>query len=155
MTSRRPTSITLSNKQRTELTRLARSRLVPVRLAERARIILLAADGRNNQEIAKKLNISRHTAARWRDRFAENGLTGIEKDATRPGGKPRIDAETVREILRKTCEERPPAGNRWSTRKMAEVMGVSPATVQRIWKAESIYPHKKALDSDKHSHDDS
>ena len=82
---RRAPTIKLDIPVRKELERLSRSRSVAVRLAERSRIVLLAAGGLDNQEIAAKLGITRQKAGRWRDRFVEDGLGGIEKDASRSG----------------------------------------------------------------------
>ena len=85
---RRAPTIQLDIPVRKELERLSRSRSVAVRLAERSRIVLLAAGGLDNQEIAAKLDITRQKAGRWRDRFVEDGLGGIEKDASRSGRIP-------------------------------------------------------------------
>ena len=87
---RRAPTIKLDIPVRKELERLSRSRSVAVRLAERSRIVLLAAGGLDNQEIAAKLDITRQKAGRWRDRFVEDGLGGIEKDASRSGRIPSI-----------------------------------------------------------------
>ena len=78
-------SIELSAEEKDHLEKLSRGRRVSVRLAERAAIVLLAAEGVNNQEIGQSLGITRQKAGRWRMRYAEHGLTGIEKDAPRPG----------------------------------------------------------------------
>lgn len=87
---RRATPIVLTAKEREQLQRLARGRRVEVRLAERARIVLHAADGMTNSQIGQAMGISRFKSGRWRDRYAESGLAGIEKDAPRPGRTPRI-----------------------------------------------------------------
>ncbi len=96
---------------RKELERLSRSRSVAVRLAERSRIVLLAAGGLDNQEIAAKLDITRQKAGRWRDRFVEDGLGGIEKDASRSG---RIGRRKRARIVKKTVEGKPPNATHWS-----------------------------------------
>lgn len=130
--------ITLTEEQRSQLQVYARGRKIPQRLVERANIILLAAKGSENLEIAEELVISRHTVARWRERFSELGISGIEKDAPRPGRTPRLDAE---KIIRKTTQEKPENATHWSTRSMARAMGVSEASVRRVWHAHGLKPH--------------
>lgn len=83
--------IMLTKEQLSQLQTFARGRRVPQRLVERANIILLAAEGKENLEIAEQLQISRHTVARWRERFLELGVGGLEKDAPRPGRTPKLD----------------------------------------------------------------
>ncbi len=121
---------------------LARGCGASARLAWRARVVLLAAAGKENQEIAAELGILRHTVGRWRRRYAQLGLVGIEKDAPRPGRLPTISRELVEQIVRKTIQETPGDAPRWSTRSMARVSGVSEATVRRIWKRHNLnHPH--------------
>lgn len=105
------------------------------RLAQRARIILGAADGRRNNEIAADLGCTRRTVGMWRRRFLIGGLASIEQDAIRPVRKRVIGSEMVDRILRKTTQEGPPDGAHWSTRSMARAVGVSQKTVSRIWQA--------------------
>jgi transposase len=131
--------IILTEEQRSQLQSYARGRKVAQRLVERSNIILLAADGKENLQIAEELGISRHTVARWRARFLELGVSGIEKDASRPGRTPRLDAE---EIIRKTTRERPENATHWSTRSMARAVGVSEASVRRVWHAHGLKPHR-------------
>jgi len=96
--------IQLSDEQTAELTKYARGRSVARRLVERANIILQAAAGKQDLEIAEALNIGRHTVARWRARFRRHGVRGIEKDAPRPGRTRTVNHE---EIIRKTTQEKP------------------------------------------------
>lgn len=133
--------ITLSDKQRKKLEKLSTGRRTPVRLAERAKIVIRAAEGRPNKEIASELGVTRRTVARWRNRYVGLGLAGIEKDAPRPGRHPSIPAALAEEIVRKTTQERPADSTHWSTRTMAKAMGVSAATVRRIWKRHGLKPH--------------
>jgi transposase len=116
-----------------------RGRTVARRLAERARIVLLAAQGKQNDEIANLLHIGRHTVARWRGRFLVVGVAGLEKDAPRAGRKPTVDAQ---EIVRKTTQEKPANATHWSTRSMARAVGVSEASVRRVWQAHGLKPHR-------------
>ena len=133
--------ITLADEDLTQLRKLSRSRRASVRLVERSRIILLAAKGKQDIEIAVELGISRQKAARWRKRFAEQGLSGIEKDAPRSGRIPKISSQKISEIIRKTTTQTPPGATHWSTRSMAMAAGVSAATVGRIWRANGLKPH--------------
>lgn len=130
--------IVLTTEQVHRLTTNANSRSSSVRLAERSKIILAASEGKENIEIAKELGISRDTVARWRNRFAQVGFSGIEKDAPRPGRKVQIDAE---EVVRKTTQEKPKNATHWSTRSLAEELGISEATVRRIWHRHGLKPH--------------
>ena len=103
--------ITLSDTQREQLQACARSGTLPRRLVERAQMILLAAEGRQDQEIARMVRRGRRAVARWRHRFIESGLAGIEKDAARPGRKPKLTAAQVQDIVRKTTQESSGAGH--------------------------------------------
>jgi transposase len=125
-------SIVLSPEERADLEKLARGRKVAVRVAERARIVLLAAEGRQNREIAEISGATRRTVGVWRRRLAEKRIAGILKDAPRAGRLPSIGEEVVREIVHKTTQETPVAGTHWSTRSLAKVMGLSPSTIGRV-----------------------
>ena len=135
-------AITLTESQREELQTCARSRTLPRRLVERAQMILWAAEGRQDQEIAQVVRRGRRVVARWRRRFIESGLAGIEKDAARPGRKPKLTPLQVQEIVRKTTQETPAGATHWSTRSMARAVGVSEVTVRRIWRAHGLKPHR-------------
>jgi transposase len=133
--------VVLSTEQREELEKLARGRKVPARVVERARIVLLAAAGKQNQEIAEICGVTRQTAGLWRRRFVEKGIAGILKDAPRVGRRRSIGEEVIAEIVRKTTQETPAAGTHWSTRSMAKVMGLSPRTIGRVWRSHGLKPH--------------
>jgi len=133
--------ITLTDEDRMQLEKLSRSKRASVRLVERSRIVLLAAQGKQDIEIAGDLGISRQKSARWRKRFSEQGLSGIEKDAPRSGRIPKISSRKKSEIIRKTTTQTPPGATHWSTRSMAKASGVSAATVGRIWRANGLKPH--------------
>jgi transposase len=138
---RRATPIVLTDEQREQLQRLSRGRRVPVRLAQRASIVLLAADGLENKQIGQRLGITRQTAGRWRDRYAAHGLAGIEKDAPRPGRKRRIDDKQRAAVVRKTLHETPEGQTHWSRSTMAAATGLSDSTIGRIWKEHGLKPH--------------
>jgi transposase len=136
-------TITLTEEQRAELSAIARARSAqPARLVQRAKVILFAASGLQNKEIAERIGASRFLVARWRERFHDLGFAGIEKDAPRPGRTPKIGPAKIREIVRMTTRELPADATQWSQRTMAEAAGVSPASVSRIWKAHGLKPHR-------------
>jgi transposase len=134
-------AVKLSDEQRQQLEKQARARSVSVRLAQRSKMILLAAAGFSDLKIAGELRVKRQTVARWRRRFIGQGLLGIEKDAPRPGRKPQISAKRVEQIVRMTTREKPADATHWSTRSMAQAAGISEASVRRIWKKHGLKPH--------------
>ena len=134
--------ITLTDDERKTLTRWSRGRSTPTRLVLRAKIVLLSAEGRMNKDIARELSTMRKTVALWRNRFAQQRLTGLEQDAPRSGRKPKVRAAVAREIIETTTQERPAHATQWSTRSLAKHLGVSPSMVQRVWKANRLQPHR-------------
>jgi transposase len=132
-------TITLTAEERQNLTQLARSRTTSVRLARRAQVVLLAAQGLDNQSIAAQLNIGRVQVGRWRERYAEGGLAAIEQDLPRGGRPSTVDAA---EIVRRTTQTLPAAATQWSTRTLARELGVSDTTVLRVWRAHGLKPHR-------------
>lgn len=139
---RKAISIVLNDIERDTLKKLKRGRRVSVRLAERVAIVLHAADGLDNQQIAERMNISRQKAGRWRDRYAEHGLAGIEKDAPRSGRKRRIDDKQRAAVVRKTLKQTPEGQTHWSRSTMAAATGYSDSTIGRIWKEHGLKPHR-------------
>jgi transposase len=133
--------VTLSAEQKVELEKLARSGKTARRVVERSRIVLLAAEGKRNQQIAEICRVTRRMVGVWRRRFVEKGIAGILKDAPRAGRRRCLSAEASAEIIRKTTQETPVAGTHWSTRSMAKVMGVSPSTIGRLWRSHGLKPH--------------
>lgn len=116
------------------LERWARGRSTPARLVLRSKIALLAASGLLNKEIAAELSCGAKTVCLWRNRFAQSGVAGIEKDAPRGGKRTKMSEVLVQQIIHKTLHESPPRRARWSTRTLAAAVGTSPAMVQRVWK---------------------
>lgn len=133
--------VELTKDQRQTLQQWSRGRSLPARQVERARVVLLAADGKQDLEIAAEIGISNQKAARWRKRFLEFGLVGLERDAPRPGRTPTITAAKVQEVVRKTTQEKPAKATQWSTRTMAEAVGLSEKSVRRIWHKHGLKPH--------------
>lgn len=133
--------IILSETARKQLETYSRGRSTPSRLVERATIILRASEGIENWMIAEEMGIPRQKVARWRTRFSEMGMAGIEKDAPRSGRKPSISKRRRDEVVRMTLDTKPVNATHWSTRLMAEAANVSAATVGRIWRAHGLKPH--------------
>ena len=133
--------IVLTPDQEQVLQQWARGRSLPARQVERARVILLAAAGKQDLEIATEIGISNQKAGRWRKRFLQFGLAGLEKDAPRPGRTPTITPAKVQEVIRKTTQEKPANATHWSTRTMAETAGLSEKSVRRIWHKHGLKPH--------------
>jgi transposase len=133
--------VVLDASQQEILKHWAWSRSLPARQVERAKVVLLAAAGRTDLEIAAALRITNQKAARWRKRFLSLGLEGLTKDAPRPGRKPAIAVRLKAEVVRKTTQSKPSNATHWSTRTMAAEMGISEATVRRIWHAHGLKPH--------------
>ena len=145
--------ITLTDDERQTLTRWSRGRSTPARLVLRAQIVLLSAEGRLNKDIAVELATARKTVARWRNRFVQKRLAGLEKDAPRPGRTAKVRDAVARKIVAATTQERPAVATHWSTRSLAKHLGVSPSMVQRVWKANRLQPHRVKtfkLSNDKH-----
>jgi transposase len=103
--------------------------------------VTLAAEGVPNQDIARQLAISRPTVQLWRERFLALRVTGLEKDAPRPGRIPSIPARKIRAVVEATLHTKPPAATHWSVRSMAKSQGISPMSVQRIWTQHGLKPH--------------
>lgn len=134
--------VSLDDRMREELHSRTRSRSLPQGLAQRARIILLAAEGLNNSTIARRLGLSRPTVGKWRRRFLDQGLAGLYEEA-RPGAPRAIADDQVAALLRRTLKSKPKAGTHWTCRSLAAVTGVSAATVHRIWRAFGLQPHRQ------------
>lgn len=134
-------ALTVSEEQRAILTRWSRGRSTPARLVLRAKIVLRAADGAMNKEIARALDTDVNTVSRWRGRFAEHGLDGIVKDAPRGGRKPTKRSRLAARIIKKTIEEKPQGATHWSTRGLARALKIDKSMVQRVWAANGLKPH--------------
>ncbi|APZ43841.1 IS630 family transposase [Acidihalobacter ferrooxydans] len=131
--------IELDADEEKRLRQLKNSNTASVREARRAAIVLLAARGMNNHEIAQALNIGRVQVGRWRRRYAQGALAAIHRDRPR-GGRPKTVDEA--EIVRLTTQTRPANATHWSTRSMAVRTGVSEASIRRVWQAHGLKPHR-------------
>ncbi len=143
--------IILTPKEQVAINHWAQGRSIPLRLIQRAQIIQLAAQGMFNHEIAERMGISRPTVQLWRERFLALRLSGLEKDAPRPGRFPKITQNKVMAIVNATLHTLPPNATHWSARTMAKAQGVSRMAVQRIWKQYNLKPH--LVETFKLSHD--
>src|ERR1019366_7498496 len=133
--------VVLTTEQRDMLESRARARSASARSVERARIVLLAARGMQDKQIAAKLRIMPEKAARWRNRFLDGGLVALDKDAPRPGRPSTITPAKIQEVVRKTTQEQPSNATHWSTRVMAKAAKLSEKSVRRIWHKHGLKPH--------------
>jgi transposase len=134
--------IELSDDERAQLESWARRRSSAQALAQRSRIVLLAAEGLKNTEIAERLGTGRPMVTKWRNRFAERRMDGLV-DEPRPGRPRTISDERVEEVIVKTLETTPKDATHWSTRSMAREVGLTQSAVLRIWRAFGLQPHRQ------------
>ena len=134
--------LNVSEPQREVLEKLSRSQTSAHRDVQRAKALLMASDGFATTRIAKEIGVSPATVTRWRERFEEEGLKASVKVRPGRGRKPSIGPEKVQEIVHATLHEKPPGETHWSCRSMARAHGVSHATVQKIWAARGLKPHR-------------
>jgi len=135
-------TIELTRKERAKLETIRRGRSSALRAKERAAIVLLAADGLKNQEIAARLGQDKMKVGRWRSRYAQGGLEAILKDKTRPGRIRPLAQAVKSHIVKLTLKEKPPGATQWSRTSMAKKVGVSPSSVGRVWAANGLKPHR-------------
>jgi transposase len=134
--------VVLSDEEREQLESWARRRKSAQALAERARIVLLAAEGLKNTQIAERLSLNRSTVKKWRLRFAADRLDGL-LDEPRPGRPRTVTDAQLEEVIIKTLESTPRDATHWSTRSMAAQVGLSQTAVSRIWRAFGLQPHRQ------------
>ena len=139
---RRLEPLELNSEALDELKSFAGSRSLPHGLVRRAKIVLLSHEGLNNTAIAKQLSITRATVGTWRERYRQQGLIGLY-DELRPGKPRSIADEEIAELLRRTLETKPVGGTHWSCRSLATETGISKSTVQRVWSAFGLQPHRQ------------
>src|SRR5258708_3369560 len=135
MKSGRPKkAVILSLEDRALLVSFTRSRTLPHGLARRARIIVLAADGLSNDQIAEKVDISKQSVCLWRQRYLRDGFKGLY-DELKPGRPRTLEDEAIAKVVRRTLKTRPKDGTHWTVRSMAEEAKISSTTIYRIWQA--------------------
>lgn len=131
----------LSSEEEAELRRLIRTASTPQKLAQRARIVLLAAGGATNVAIADKVGASLPTVGMWRAKFADRGLMGLFDEA-RPGRPRTIDDDAVQRVIARSLEKPPDGETHWSVRLLADDLGLAPTTVHRLWRNHGVKPHQ-------------
>src|SRR5271169_4269217 len=134
--------VTLDQRQREQLEAFARSRSLPHALVVRAKIVLEAADGVQSRQIGRKLGVSRETVGKWRGRFLAGGIEGLY-DEYRSGRPRSIEDERISQLVSKTLHSKPEGATQWSCREMADATGISKSTVQRVWSAFGLKPHRQ------------
>jgi transposase len=135
-------AIELTDEERAKLAKYSRGHSTPVGLMKRAKIVLLAAEGKTNAQIAREVGMVRGPVGTWRKRFAQKRLAGIEQDAPRPGHPSVNRAELTERILEATTQTEPEHATQWSTRTLAKELGVSDTRVARVWRAHGLQPHR-------------
>lgn len=139
---RPPTAITLTTSQRRDLERWAKGRSVSHQLELRARIILACVDGGSTNEVAELVQVTPQTVSRWRKRFAQGGTNAL-RDLPRPNTDRKLADDKVEELIRTTLQTKPKGRTHWSTRLLAEKLGVSQSSVSRVWRAFKLKPHRQ------------
>ena len=140
--SRRAIVVPITEPDRQELERWVSAHRTPQQVAQRCRIILAAAKGQRDKDIAKSMEINSKTVALWRQRFCGEGPDCLWEVAAGRGRKPQLTAGKVEEIINATVQTRPAGATQWSCRTMAEAHGVSKATINRIWQSHGLQPHR-------------
>lgn len=135
-------SIIFSQSDRVRLERIVRDRGSAQKHVWRARIVLLTADGLGTTAIMRATGKAKKTVWRWQARFAEAGVDGLLRDATRPPGKTPVATDKVAEVVRLTQAPPPHEATHWTARAMAKAAGLAVSTVQKIWKAHGLAPHR-------------
>lgn len=131
----------IDDNERDELQRLSRRRTVGAALALRARIVLECAKGVDNVDVAEKLGIRTQTVGKWRKRFVDRGLDGLH-DEPRIGRPRSVTDDVVEQIIDTTLHEDPKAATHWSSRTLADRLGVTQSAVARVWKAFGLRPDR-------------
>src|ERR1043166_4277167 len=136
--------IELDSAAERELKALARRGRVEARVQQRARAVLLAAQGWQNKDIAAEVKLDRRKVALWRQRFIEGGVAALMHDAPRPGRTRSVTAEVESSIVDKTLHDKPIAATHWSTRTLAAQLGVGATTIRRVWHRNGLKPHRQS-----------
>jgi transposase len=137
----KPARIVLERKARSELERLLADGNTPQKIAKRARIVIMTADGYGVMAIMREVGVSKTTVWRWQEYFAEAGVKGLVEGRSKPPGRKPLCAAVKLAVVAKTVKERPANATHWSVRSMAEEMGISHTSVQRIWAEHGLKPH--------------
>jgi transposase len=138
---RKAQAVVLTKEDEDWMLKISKSGMTPQRLAQRCKIVLLAAEGRTNEQIARKLKVGTKTVSLWRGRFGESGRAGIEVEAPGRGRKPVYGTEIEALIVERTLRTLPPTRTHWSLRSLAAALNVSSRTIGRVWHAHGLKPH--------------
>jgi putative transposase len=141
-TGRPKVPIILSQEENEQLISISKSRSLPHALVNRARIVLMAAEGVPNHAIAEKVNLSPQMVCKWRQRYLQQGLSGLH-DELRSGRPRSVSDEKVAVLVRKTIQTKPQNGTHWTIRSIAKETKLSRPTVHRIWQAFGLQPHRQ------------
>jgi transposase len=133
--------IWLSPEDRATLEDWVSDRNTPQKLVWRARIVLMSAARDGTAAIMRAVGKSKPSVWRWQERYLDQGIEGLARDATRPGRIAPLTPEVIGAVVEKTLREKPSAATQWSMRTMARAMGISHSSVQRIWQAHELKPH--------------
>jgi transposase len=131
--------VVISDEDRVVLERWSKRPKTPMSVAQRARIVLLAAEGLNNNVVAERVGVNQATVVKWRKRYLQHGVDGLI-DEPRPGAPRQITDTAVEEVVVRTLEETPVDATHWSTRDLARRVGMSASSVGRIWQAFGLRP---------------
>src|SRR5215216_2700367 len=134
--------VVLSEGEREQLQNWIRAQFTPQQVVLRSRILLMAAEGKQDLEIADELEVNRHTPALWRKRFQTQGLEGIWEIQTGRGRKPFYTEKKVAAIIEATLQTKPKGSTHWSCRTMGKAQKVSPSTIHRLWQEHNLKPHR-------------
>ena len=134
--------VRLNPGDRERLEAVVGDRNSPQKHVWRAEIVLWTADGLGTNAIMRRTGKSKPCVWRWQERFMTDGVDGLLHDKTRPPGKAPIPETTVAELIEKTLHETPPEATHWTVRDMAKAMGIAASTVQKIWRAHGLAPHR-------------
>ncbi len=134
--------VILGAEDRARLAAIAGDRSRPHKHVQRARIVLFSAERLPVLEVARRVGVSRPAVWRWQRRFAEEGIGGLLRDKTRPPGKAPLAPEIVERVLTLTAQDPPGEATHWSGRVMAKAVGIGLRSVQRIWAAHKLQPHR-------------
>ena len=138
----RPTPpLILTDEERQKLETWSRRPKTSQRLAQRARIVLACAEGKDQRQVASQLRVSRFTVGKWQTRFLQGRLAGLA-DEPRPGAPRKLTDDRVEEVVTRTLETKPTAATHWSNRSMAKATGLSREAIRRIWRAFELKPHR-------------
>jgi transposase len=134
--------VEVSAADRARLEGVAADRNSPQKHVWRARIVLLTADGRGTVEIMRRTGKSKTAVWRWQERFMQAGVDGLLRDKTRPSRIPPLGAEIGQRVVERTLAAPPGETTHWTAAAMAEAVGISVSSVQRIWRAHGLQPHR-------------